>query len=214
MRHRTLAADTVWHLEPEQYEHGEGDGGCRRERNSTHMARALGRSSSAPAGHPRVTGPVPKSKHVGETGGILGVSPPGEMKTKSDRQEHRPHRAQSSGEEWGALPDGEYKYGEGMFIHQGSGQCGADFLGRLSLHSGRYEVDFLGRPPEYPVICRLGLPRSSIDSSEGECHNLQSGGPEAWHSRFYARSACSCFRSRDLPVVSLIPKRKSRDHSR
>ena len=163
---RSLSTTRRGHLE---HERSEGDFGYGRERSSTHLSFALGRSSSAPAKHPRVNGPVPTCK------------------TKSDGRDHQPHHAQASDEERGALPDVEYKYGESMCIHQLSGQGQADSLGSLS---------------EYPV----GHPRVT-DTSESECHNLQSGGPGAWHSGFYVRSVCSHLRSRiRLPCCSIDTK--------
>ena len=136
-----------------------------------------------------MTGPVPKRK------------------AKSDGRDHQPHRAQASDEERGALPDVERKYGEGVFMYRWSGkgarrhghqvrQCkhAGETGGTLGVSPPEYEADFLGRLSEYQV----NHPRV-YNSSESECHNLQSGGPEAWHSGFYVRSVCSHLRSRIRP---------------
>ena len=64
----------------------------------------------------------------------------------------------------------------------------SDVLGRQIAHCGR-GPDVLGRLAT----------RRDLVSSMSECHNLQSGGPEAWHSGFYARSVCSHLRSRIRP---------------
>ena len=46
----------------------------------------------------------------------------------------------------------------------------------------------------------VALPGSEHEGARDDgCHNLQSGGPEAWHSGFYLRSVCSHFSSRTRP---------------
>ena len=96
----------------------------------------------------------------------------------------------------------------------------SDVVRRQIANHGR-GPDVLGRQAPRGIsvrgsdVVRRQTARGLSVRSMSECHNLQSGGPEAWHSGFYVRSVCSHLDQRIRPPCCFSDTQKySREHSR